>query len=213
MVQWSVTDRAEVLRVLQCTACCAALEQVRNLIPSDLRGVQDPTPPKHDKSGKWSERTLVDKELSMREYLREAVELFPRTVTGKGMGPVLKAVVRKVASLREGVIPWRADQERSLKAVAKSWRRRTLSSKSWFQITVRGFVQGLTSLFYTFCARLWSMWIGRSSMGFCLALLRSVMCRQAGGSGRSTNQALSLFRLRKILICSTKRCSGFGAAF
>ena len=120
MVQWSVTDRAEVLRVLQCTACCAALEQVRNLIPLDLRGVQDPTPPKHEKGGKWSEKTLVDKELPMREYLRAAVELFPRTVTGKGMGPVLKAVVKNVASLGEGVISWRADQESSLKAVAKS---------------------------------------------------------------------------------------------
>jgi hypothetical protein len=120
VVQWSVTDRAEVLRVLQCTACCAALEQVRNLIPLDLRGVQDPTPPKHEKGGKWSEKTLVDKELPMREYLRAAVELFPRTVTGKGMGPVLKAVVKNVASLGEGVISWRADQESSLKAVAKS---------------------------------------------------------------------------------------------
>ena len=120
MVQWSVTDRAEVLRVLQYTACCAALEQVRNLIPLDLRGVQDPTPPKHEKGGKWSEKTLVDKELPMREYLRAAVELFPRTVTGKGMGPVLKAVVKNVASLGEGVISWRADQESSLKAVAKS---------------------------------------------------------------------------------------------
>ena len=120
MVQWSVTDRAEVLRVLQCTACCAALEQVRNLIPLDLRGVQDPTPPKHEKGGKWSEKTLVDKELPMREYLRAAVELFPRTVTGKGMGPVLTAVVKNVASLGEGVISWRADQESSLKAVAKS---------------------------------------------------------------------------------------------
>ena len=106
--------------MLQCTACCAALEQVRNLIPLDLRGVQDPTPPKHEKGGKWSEKTLVDKELPMREYLRAAVELFPRTVTGKGMGPVLKAVVKNVASLGEGVISWRADQESSLKAVAKS---------------------------------------------------------------------------------------------
>jgi hypothetical protein len=106
--------------VLQCTACCAALEQVRNLIPLDLRGVQDPTPPKHEKGGKWSEKTLVDKELPMSEYLRAAVELFPRTVTGKGMGPVLRAVVKNVASLGEGVISWRADQESSLKAVAKS---------------------------------------------------------------------------------------------
>ena len=109
-----------MLRVLECTACCAALEQVRNLIPSELRGVQDPTPPKRDPSGKWSEKTLVDKELPMHEYLRAAVELFPRTVTGKGMGPVLRAVVKKVASLREGVTPWRAAQERSFKAVAKS---------------------------------------------------------------------------------------------
>ena len=109
-----------MLRVLECTACCDALDQVRNLIPSELRGVQDPTPPKRDPSGKWSEKTLVDKELPMHEYLRAAVELFPRTVTGKGMGPVLRAVVKKVASLREGVTPWRAAQERSFKAVAKS---------------------------------------------------------------------------------------------
>ena len=106
--------------MLHCTACYDALAQVRNLIPTELRGVHDPTPPKRDQSVKWVERTLVDKELSMAEYLREAVTLFPRTVTGKGMGPVLKAVVKKVASLREGVIPWRADQERDLKTVAKS---------------------------------------------------------------------------------------------
>ena len=56
----------------------------------------------------------------MREYLQEAVELLPRTVTGKGMGPVLRAVVKAVAELGKGVIPWRAEQERVLKTIAKS---------------------------------------------------------------------------------------------
>ena len=106
--------------MLRCKACCDALVQVRGLIPSDLRGVQDPTPPRRDLSEKWCEKTLVDKGLPMREYLQEAVELLPRTVTGKGMGPVLRAVVKAVAELGKGVIPWRAEQERVLKTIAKS---------------------------------------------------------------------------------------------
>ena len=89
--------------MLHCTACYDALAQVRNLIPTELRGVHDPTPPKRDQSVKWVERTLVDKELSMAEYLREAVTLFPRTVTGKGMGPVLKAQATHSPELGTGV--------------------------------------------------------------------------------------------------------------
>ena len=106
--------------MLDCKACCDAVVQVRHLIPAALRGVQDPTPPKRDVSGKWSEVTLVDKGLPMREYLHEAVKLFPRAVTGKGMGPVLRAVVREVSELQGGVVSWRAAQERSLKMVATS---------------------------------------------------------------------------------------------
>ena len=109
---WSVTESVDVLRVLQCTACYDALVRIRDLIPSSLRGVQDLTPPKRDPSVKWCEKTLIDKGLPMSEYLKEAVELLPRSVTGKGMGPVLRAVVKAVAELGDGVIPWRAQQER-----------------------------------------------------------------------------------------------------
>ena len=109
--------------MLDCKACCDAVVQVRHLIPAALRGVQDPTPPKRDVSGKWREVTLVDKGLPMREYLHEAVKLFPRAVTGKGMGPVLRAVVREVSELQGGVVSWLAAQERSLNPSACLWHR------------------------------------------------------------------------------------------
>jgi hypothetical protein len=117
---WSVTGSVDVLRVLQCDACYDALVQIRDLIPCSLRGVQDPTPQRRDPSVKWCEKTLIDKGLPMGEYLKEAVELLPRSVTGKGMGPVLQAVVKAVAELGGGVIRWRAQQERDLKTIAKS---------------------------------------------------------------------------------------------
>ena len=82
-IQWSVTDREEVLRVLKCDACCEAVVRLRQLIPESLRGVQDPTPPKRDPVAKWTESTLVDKGLPMGEYLEQAKSLFPRTVTGE----------------------------------------------------------------------------------------------------------------------------------
>ena len=84
-MQWSVTGNADVLRVLSCKACFDAVVRVRQLVPAALRGVRDPTPPMRDPDAKWSEVTLVDKGLPMREYLREATLLFPRTVTGKGV--------------------------------------------------------------------------------------------------------------------------------
>ena len=80
---WSVTDSVEVLRVLQGEACCDALVQIRALVPSSLRGVQDPTPPRRDPGVKWCEKTLIDKGLPMGEYLKEAVELLPRSVTAQ----------------------------------------------------------------------------------------------------------------------------------
>ena len=85
-----------------------------------LRGVRDPTPPRRDPDAKWCEVTLVDKGLPMKQYLEEAVLLFPRVVTGKGVGPVLKAVIQTVVGMQEGVVSWRVDQERELKEVAKS---------------------------------------------------------------------------------------------
>ena len=98
--------------MLRCEACYDALVQIKALIPSSLRGVQDPTPPRRDPGVKWCEKTLIDKGLPMGEYLKEAVELLPRSVTGKGMGPVLRAVVKAVADLylvgcNVGAVDWR----------------------------------------------------------------------------------------------------------
>ena len=87
--------------------------EVKQLIPVALRGVQDPTPPKCESDAKWSKResdakrsevTNLDKTLPMHQYLEEAILLFPKTVTGKGMGPVLKAVARCSDSHFEGAV-------------------------------------------------------------------------------------------------------------
>ena len=103
-VQWTVTDLPEVLKVLNCEACCYALMEVKQLIPVALHGVQDPTPPKRESDAKWSEVTILDKTLPMHQYLEEAILLFPKTVTGKGMGPVLKAVARCSDSHFQGAV-------------------------------------------------------------------------------------------------------------
>lgn len=111
VVNWTVTDHPEVLEVLQWEACCKALLEVKELVPMALRGVQDPTPLKRDPGAKWSEVTILDKTLPMRQYLEDARSLFPRTMAGKGMGLVLKAVVKEVSGRQAGVVRWRKLQE------------------------------------------------------------------------------------------------------
>ena len=94
------------------------------MIPMALRGVQDSTPLKRDPGAKWSEVTILDKTLPMRQYLEDAKLLFPRTVTGKGMGPVLKAVVEEVSRRKADVFQWRKLQEGGLKVIAESLHQR-----------------------------------------------------------------------------------------
>ena len=78
--------------------------EVKQLIPVALHGVQDPTLLKRESDAKWSEVTILDKTLPMHQYLEEAILLFPKTVTGKGMGPVLKAVARCSDSHFQGAV-------------------------------------------------------------------------------------------------------------
>ena len=119
-VVWTVTSCPNVMQILNCTECRMALMEIKELIPNALRGVSDPTPPKRETGVTWSEKTIMDKSLPMRQYIREAILLSPKAVTGKGMGPVLQAVVKEVASMTEEIVAWRSVQERKMKLVAAS---------------------------------------------------------------------------------------------
>lgn len=117
---WSVSTCPAVLEILNTSECLQALQEVKIIIPDATRGVYDATPAKRMQVTRWSEKTILDKTLPMAQYLQEAILLHPRVVSGKGMGSVLRAVVRAVSGLGEGVISWRARQEFEIKRIAKS---------------------------------------------------------------------------------------------
>lgn len=68
----------------------------------------------------WVEKTIVSKGLTMAEAVKEAIALPPVAVNAKGVGPVLKAVVKTVAAMRAGVRQWRKDVRYQVKRIAKS---------------------------------------------------------------------------------------------
>ena len=119
---WSVTDSLEVAGILDCDVCLQALHDVKALIPSELRGVSEVTPPRRVNGTVWHERTIIDKSLTMEQHLQEAILLQPKVVSGKGVGNVLQAVVGAVASKRESIGPWRTEQRRSIQKIADSLR-------------------------------------------------------------------------------------------
>ena len=116
---WSVSTCPAVLEILNTSECLQALQEVKIIIPDATRGVYDATPAKRMQVTRWSEKTILDKTLPMAQYLQEAILLHPMVVSGKGMGSVLRAVVRAVSGLGEGVISWRARQEFEIKRIAK----------------------------------------------------------------------------------------------
>ena len=110
----------EVASILDCVAAREAFELLLGMIPEGLSGVFDSTPPPKRKfEGQWSEKTILDKEIPMAEFLTKAIKLHPRPLSAKGLTKVLDATIRQVAATGSDISGWRGAQRTEISKVKK----------------------------------------------------------------------------------------------